>query len=274
MKLSEMRQTLEERGIQLTKSLGQNFLHDAHQLNRIADLADLEPSDKVLEIGPGLGPLTSVLLSRADRVMAIEIDNRLTDFLQERFQGSKALHLVHSDALNFLRDQTHDWTGWKVVSNLPYSVASPILVELALSSLPPSRIVATLQSDVVNRLRSGPGAKDYGILTLLVTQRYQIGPSFKIPASCFFPRPAVDSGCLSMVLRNPILVPQDELKKFQIVVKLAFSQRRKMMSKLLKNRWSEGSIAAAMEACQAAPQARAEELSLEQFVKLSTFLIP
>ncbi len=272
MKLSEMRQILEERGIQLTKSLGQNFLHDSNQLDRIADLADLTRSDNVLEIGPGLGPLTHVLLQRAARVVGIELDRQLSDFLRTRFEGSSSFTLIHADALDFLRQPTHDWTGWKVVSNLPYSVASPILVELALSPKPPSRIVTTLQWEVVKRLRAKAGTKDYGILTLLVTQRYQIGASFKIPASCFFPQPTVDSGCLSMDLRSPQPVSCSELQKFQTLVKLAFSQRRKMMSKLLRSRWKQADVETAMGACQLPPQVRAEQLSLEQFVDLMNHL--
>ena len=272
MKLSEMRQILEERGIQLTKSLGQNFLHDSNQLDRIADLADLSPSDKVLEIGPGLGPLTDGLLKRAGRVMAIELDRQLSDFLKTRFEGSSSFTLLHADALNCLRQRTHDWTGWKVVSNLPYSVASAILVELALSQRPPSRIVATLQWEVVKRLRAKAGTRDYGILTLLVTQRYRIGASFKIPASCFFPQPAVDSGCLSMDLRNPQPVSGLDLQKFQTLVKLAFSQRRKMMSKLLRTRWKQADVETAMGACQLPPLVRAEQLSLEQFVEFMNHL--
>src|ERR1043165_8053587 len=147
MKLSEMRGALEQRGIQLSKSLGQNFLHDAHQLERIVAAAELTKADKVLEIGPGLGPLTELLLNKADEVLAVEKDARLVDFLCERFElKSEAeetipltpaediqanLGLLHDDALDFLKREQRDWSDWKLVANLPYSVASPILVELA-----------------------------------------------------------------------------------------------------------------------------------------------
>src|SRR6266496_3809551 len=102
MKLSEMKQVLAERGIQLTKSLGQNFLHDANQLQRIVAAAQLTPADKVLEIGPGLGPLTELLLSNAGRVLAIEKDQRLVAFLRDRFPDSPNLELLHEDALRFV----------------------------------------------------------------------------------------------------------------------------------------------------------------------------
>ena len=115
MKLSEMRQVLEQRGIRLTKSLGQNFLHDANQLKRIVDLAELCKHDRVLEIGPGLGPLTDQLLQHAGEVLAIEKDVRLVTFLKERFAERRGLRLVEADALEYLRSGQHDWTAWKLV---------------------------------------------------------------------------------------------------------------------------------------------------------------
>ncbi len=272
MKLSEMRQTLEERGILLTKALGQNFLHDANQLDRIVATAAITKSDRVLEIGPGLGPLTERLLKKAGQVLAVELDKRLVEFLKARFDGVTALRLVHADALEFLRDTQTDWTGWKVVSNLPYSVASPILVELASAPKPPEKIVSTLQWEVVKRLLAKAGGKEYGILTLLVTQRFQPVTSFRIPASCFFPQPSIDSGCVSLQIRDPQPLPHPEVKHFQTLVKLAFSQRRKMMSKLLRGRWTAEVVQRAMEECGLSALARAEQLTLEEFIQLTNRL--
>ena len=125
MKLSEMRDLLAHRNLQLTKSLGQNFLHDGNQLRRIVKAANLAPSDKILEIGPGLGPLTELLLAQSGQVLAIEKDRRLVEILRERFAAVKNLELIHDDALDFLRRERRDWSDWKLVANLPYSVASP-----------------------------------------------------------------------------------------------------------------------------------------------------
>ena len=136
MKLSEMRELLAKRDIQLTRSLGQNFLHDQNQLQKIVEAAELSKSDKVLEIGPGLGPLTELLLEKAGEVLAIEMDRRLVEVLRERFPNPKSeirnpkFELLHADALKFLQNEKRDWSDWKLVANLPYSVASPILVEL------------------------------------------------------------------------------------------------------------------------------------------------
>ena len=173
MKLTEMRELLAKRDIQLTKSLGQNFLHDANQLERIANAAELTSADKVLEIGPGLGPLTELLLKKCGQVLAIELDGRLVDFLQERYTAQLAdesdpqLELHHDDALKFLQREPRDWRDWKLVANLPYSVASPILVELSAGSRAPKMIVVTLQLEVAQRLMAPTDDDHYGILTLL-----------------------------------------------------------------------------------------------------------
>ena len=126
MKLSDMKQVLVERDIQLTKSLGQNFLHDANQLRRIMAVAELKKTDRVLEIGPGLGPLTEILVEQVGEVLAIEKDARLVEVLKQRFQtetgGTPVLHLLHDDALDYLKREERDWSNWKMVANLPFSV--------------------------------------------------------------------------------------------------------------------------------------------------------
>ena len=272
MTISEMRHALGERGIQLTRSLGQNFLHDANQLRRIVDAADLTPADRVLEIGPGLGPLTELLLARAGEVFAIEKDERLVAFLQDRFPGEPKLRLLHADALRLLQREPGDWRGWKLVSNLPFSVASPILVELAMNPHPPERLVATLQLEVVQRLTASVGDDDYGVLSLLVQLRYEPHGMFRIPASCFFPEPDVISACVTLVRREREWLPAELRPAFVRLVKLAFSQRRKMMLKLLKQEWPADNLATALAGLGISVQARAETVRLEQFVELTRLL--
>jgi 16S rRNA (adenine1518-N6/adenine1519-N6)-dimethyltransferase len=290
MKLSEMRELLAARGIQLTKSLGQNFLHDANQLRRIIKAAELSKADQVLEIGPGLGPLTEALLQNAGEVLAIEKDARLVKLLQERFGsefrlqpagrspakppegGTPNFQLLHDDALAFLKQEPRDWSDWKLVANLPYSVASPILVELACGSRAPKRIVATLQFEVARRLMAKADDDDYGILTLLVQLDFEPQGTFKIPADCFFPAPDVDSACVVLERRAQPLLPENLRVSFVKIVKRAFSQRRKMMLKLLKMDWPKEKLEAAFAELKISPQERAEKLSLEQFVALTQFL--
>jgi 16S rRNA (adenine1518-N6/adenine1519-N6)-dimethyltransferase len=291
-----MRELLDRRGIQLTKSLGQNFLHDANQLRRIVEAAELSINDKVLEIGPGLGPLTELLLENAGEVLAIEKDGRLVEFLRERFFDSEGrvprvpnqikpnpsqglaklvppkFDLLHADALEFLKQEQRDWSDWKLVANLPYSVASPILVELACGGLAPKRIVATLQFEVARRLMAQADDDDYGILTLLVQLDFKPQSLFKIPADCFFPSPAVDSACVVLERRAQPLLPENLRASFVKIMKRAFSQRRKMMLKLLKMDWSKEKLEAAFAELKISPQERAEKLSLEQFVELTKII--
>jgi 16S rRNA (adenine1518-N6/adenine1519-N6)-dimethyltransferase len=281
-----MRELLAARGIQLTKSLGQNFLHDGNQLRRIVEAAELSNADKILEIGPGLGPLTELLLENAGEVLAIEKDARLVDFLRERFASERstglrpgvsdgspnapgrrpALQLLHADALEFLKRESRDWSDWKLVANLPYSVASPILVELACGARAPKKIVGTLQHEVARRLMAGAGDKDYGLLTLLVQLDFEPRGSFKIPKSCFFPEPDVDSTCVVLDRRAVPLLPENQREVFVKVVKRAFSQRRKMMLKLLREDWPVEKLERTFAELKIPPQERAEKLSLEEFV--------
>jgi 16S rRNA (adenine1518-N6/adenine1519-N6)-dimethyltransferase len=266
MKLAEMRQLLSDRGIQLTKSLGQNFLHEEKVVAKIAAAGELTKADKVLEIGPGLGPLTEVLLAQAGEVLAIEMDARLVELLRGRFPD---LQLIHADALKYLETTPRDWRGWKLVANMPYSVASPLLVELALTEHGPERMVATLQLEVAKRLKAQANEEDYGLLTLLVQLNYEPRAMFRISAGCFFPQPNVDSACLTLMRRpQPLLTPAQS-KVFVRIVKQAFSQRRKMMAKLLRADWPEEQLAHAMGELGLSPQIRAEAVTLGQFVELT-----
>jgi 16S rRNA (adenine1518-N6/adenine1519-N6)-dimethyltransferase len=273
MNLNEMKQVLAERGIQLTKSLGQNFLHDANQLRRIMAVAELKKTDRVLEIGPGLGPLTEILVEQVGEVLAIEKDARLVEVLKQRFQtetgGTPVLRLLHDDALDYLKRDARDLSEWKMVANLPFSVASPLLVELALAARGPQRMVGTLQVEVAKRLHAEPGAPDYGVLTLLVQLNYEPQPWFKIPPSCFFPEPDVDSACICLVRREPPPLTDDQRRVFVRLVKRSFSQRRKMMLKLLKQEWPQPRLAQEFERLNLSPQIRAEKVSLEQFTQLA-----
>jgi len=274
MKLSDMREILAKRDIQLTKSLGQNFLHDENQLRKIVEAAELTKTDKILEIGPGLGPLTELLLENAGEVLAIEKDARLVEVLRERFHSQFAIRnsqfeLLHADALKFIQNEKRDWSDWKLVANLPYSVASPILVELACGARAPKKIVVTLQLEVARRLMARTDDDDYGILTLLVQLDFVPRTFFKIPPGSFFPEPDVDSACVVLDRRGQPLLPENLRGNFVKIVKRAFSQRRKMMLKLLKADWPQEKLTRAFAELKISPQERAEKLSLGQFIALT-----
>ena len=136
----------------------------------------------------------------------------------------------------------------------------------------PQRMVGTLQVEVAMRLHAEPGAPDYGVLTLLIQLNYEPQPWFKIPASCFFPEPDVESACICLVRREPAPLTDDQRKAFIRLVKRSFSQRRKMMFKLLKADWPEKGLAQAFERLNLSPKIRAEEVSLDQFTQLARYL--
>jgi 16S rRNA (adenine1518-N6/adenine1519-N6)-dimethyltransferase len=159
------------------------------------------------------------------------------------------------------------------VANLPYSVASPILVELACGARAPKKIVVTLQLEVARRLMAKAGDKDYGVLTLLVQLDYEPREWFKIPASCFFPEPDVDSACVVLDRHATPLLPESQRETFVRIVKRAFSQRRRMMFKLLKEDWREEKLARVFTELKIPARERAERLSLEQFVQLAERLL-
>lgn len=269
MKLNEIKSILADRNILLTKSLGQNFLHDQNQIKRIADAADIQPDEQILEIGPGLGPLTQELLDRQAKVTSVEIDKRLIEALQVLFENEPNLTLKHTDALAWLKKEPQDWSDWKLAANLPYSVGSPILIELALCKHPPKRMTATLQSEVVDRIVSPYNKKTYGVMTLLLRGRFQVTDRFKIPAGCFFPEPDVESSCVTLERHPSPLLTDEELKTYVQLIKLAFSQRRKIVWKLLKQRWNPEALESARTQLNLDPMVRAQAIPFEQFIELA-----
>lgn len=271
MKLSEIKEILEKYNLQLTKSLGQNFLHDENQLHKIASAGNLVSSDKVLEIGPGLGPLTECLLESGAKVLSVELDKRFIPILEKRFENLEQFSLQQGDGLTLMKEHG-DWRDWKLVANLPYSVASPILFEAALNSNCFKRIVVTLQWEVVNRIAAQSDTDDYGILSLIMQLRYNVLERFKIRSGCFFPAPDVDSGVIVLERRAEEILPLELHKTYVRLVRQGFSQRRKMMKKLLKMFWSEEALTEAFRQVGLSETIRAEKVTLKQFVLLTRLL--
>jgi 16S rRNA (adenine1518-N6/adenine1519-N6)-dimethyltransferase len=262
MTLTEVRQLLTELDLRPSKALGQNFLIDGNILQIILREADIRRDETVLEIGPGLGMLTEALLDRAKHVVAIERDARLCEYLRQRFPG---LELDHGDAVKMLasRSVVHD-SGFKVVSNLPYSISTPILERLVEGDRKPRRIVVTLQREVAQRLAARPRTKDYGALTVLTQLHYHCTVAHVVSSGCFFPSPRVESAIVVLDRRDP-RVKLKPRAPFREIVRTGFGQRRKMLKKLLSK---FGDVDAAFAATALSPTARAEELELEQWIAL------
>ena len=269
MTLSEIRNILNDEDIMLTKSLGQTFMHDQNQLRKIVALAKLAQDDSVIEIGPGLGPLTGLLLEAVSHVTAIETDRRLIKLLEERLGQRENLTLQHADAMKIVRKAEFDWSGHKLAANLPYSIASPLLIDLAESPCRPRAMIVTLQLEVVQRMLGKPGTKEYGVLALLIGLHYAAGEWFTIPRGSFYPEPNVDSGCIELLRRETPLLPPELCPVYKKIVKRVFAERRKKMMKLLKRDWPEAAVVEAFDALGLHEKIRAERVTLGQFTELT-----
>ncbi len=247
----EVRELLVQLGHRPNKGLGQNYLIDANILDIIADTADIQPGESVLEIGPGLGALTERIIPKAKSVTCIEKDQTMVNYLKSRFligDGGTAsplsadaedgvppvFSLIESDALDVDLDQLFANGITKVAANLPYSVASRLMVDIAECEHRPELMSLTIQKEVADRLTSPPGGKNYGVLTVLTGVSYENKMVKKISPTCFLPPPKVWSAVVKMERREVPVVGNDEYPLFKKLVKSCFSQRRKQIGTLLK----------------------------------------
>jgi 16S rRNA (adenine1518-N6/adenine1519-N6)-dimethyltransferase len=271
MKLSVLKANLDQLGVRPSKSLGQNFLHDQNLAEWIVAQLDVQPGDHAVEIGPGLGALTEHLALKCAGVTLIEKDGRLADFLREQFAG-KNVEVLHEDAARFDTRRLMEKGPVKIAGNLPYYVSSQILFNFTNEILPVARLVFTLQKELAERLSAGPGTKDYGALTLVIQRRWRVQYLRKLPASVFLPEPKVDSAVVLLTPRPDDELPDCDGEFFNRVVKQGFSQRRKQLRKMLAEHTSGWPLLAA--AIGATETARAEELSLAQWIALANLLSP
>ncbi len=254
---------LRKRGVRPRRSLGQHFLTDDRYLDRIVELAQLGPEDAVLEVGAGTGLLTRKLAARAGAVVAVEVDPRLADVLKETV-ASERVRVVRGDAMALdLAALFPPGLRRKVVANLPYSIASPLLVRLLREVPGLERLVVTVQQEVAQRIVAGPASTDYGLLTLLVRLHADARMALRIPPGAFLPPPRVHSAVVVLTPRTPPVITDPDL--LDRLLHAAFGQRRKQ----LRNAW--GSLAPRDALERAARTSgvdltrRGEELSLEEF---------
>jgi 16S rRNA (adenine1518-N6/adenine1519-N6)-dimethyltransferase len=271
MKLSEIQATLRDIRVSPVKTMGQNFLHDRNLAKWIVERAELKPSDYVVEVGPGLGALTEFVLASGARVLAIEKDARLVGFLRERF-ATERLEIVHGDALEFDVRALFAQPKVKFIGNLPYNISSQVLLQFTRYPSPISLWLCMLQKEMARRLSAQPGSSDYGALTLLVQLHHRVEYLRSVPASVFLPQPEVDSAFVKITPRAADEFPEHDAELFTKLVRKGFSQRRKQLQKLLREDVPEW--AAACESVGCDPKARAEELSLSQWIALSNFATP
>jgi 16S rRNA (adenine1518-N6/adenine1519-N6)-dimethyltransferase len=266
MKLSEIDATLREIRVSPVKTLGQNFLHDRNLARWIVEKAALSPQDYVVEIGPGLGALTEFILESGARVLAIEKDQRLVEFLRKRFAGSR-LEVVHADALDFDLRSLFAEPRVKLLGNLPYYISSQLLLKFTKYPSPISLWLLMLQKEMARRISAAPGTSDYGALSLVVQLQYRVEYLRTVPATVFLPQPDVDSAFVRITPRLPDELPPHDPETFFRLVRQGFSQRRKQLRNLLREEipdWEEAAGKLGFD-----PRTRAEQLSLEQWIALS-----
>jgi 16S rRNA (adenine1518-N6/adenine1519-N6)-dimethyltransferase len=264
---------LRRRGLKPKHSWGQNFLGDPELLEQIAAALQVTPGEKVVELGPGLGHLTRMLLDLGAQVVAVERDKDMVDTLEA--YGWKGLKVVAANAAQVDFAQVGGADEVAVIGNLPYHLTSPILFSVLEQHAKVSRAVFTVQKEVADRLAADPGGRDYGLLSVLLGLHFRIHAVLDLPATHFFPPPQVDSAVIRL---TRLLVPRapvsDEIH-FRRVVKAAFAQRRKTVLNSLQSDASLGGverIRSALGTAQIDARRRAETLSVEEFAALERAL--
>ena len=263
------------------KKFGQNFLIDTHVLDKIISAAEITKDDLVVEIGPGIGTMTQYLACAAREVVAIEIDKMLIPILQDTLSEYDNVTVINEDVLkvdlNKLAEEKNGGRPVKVVANLPYYITTPIIMGLFENHVPLHSITIMVQKEVADRMRMGPGTKDYGALSLAV--QYYAEPCLvaNVPPNCFMPRPNVGSAVIKLTVHeNPPVVVRDEQLMFRLI-RASFNQRRKTLANGLNNspelHYSKEQIAEAIERLGTSPSVRGEALTLEQFARLADIFL-
>ena len=262
------------------KKYGQNFLIDAHVLDKIIDAAEIGPDDFVLEIGPGIGTLTQYLAESAREVTAVEIDSHLIPILEETLQNYDNVTVLNEDILKVdiaeLARQKNKGKPIKVVANLPYYITTPIIMGLFESHVPIDNITVMVQKEVAERMQVGPGTKDYGALSLAVQYYAKPYLAANVPPNCFIPRPKVGSAVIRLTkYQEPPVQVKDERLMFRLI-RASFNQRRKTLQNSLSNspelNITKAQTAEALEKMGLPAVVRGEKLTLEQFARLSDLL--
>lgn len=262
--LSEIRELLESRGLAPRKSLGQNFLIDHNLIRKLVDASGVGKGELVLEVGPGTGALTEELLDRGCDVIACELDRGLAQLLRERFGARSNFALVEGDCLEGKRHLNPEAAAilkdrpFRLIANLPYGAATPLMTTLLCEFPACSSMHVTIQREVAERIGAKPGGREYGALSVIVQAATEIAHVATLPPECFWPRPDVTSAMISLS-RRP--APLADIPRLAAFCARAFSQRRKQLGSVLGREYPfpEGFD----------PRRRAEELSVDELIALA-----
>ena len=271
---AEIKRIASRYGFVFKKGLGQNFLSSQSVLEKIADAAEIE-NEGVIEIGPGFGVLTNELAKRAEKVLALEIDDRLIPILRDTLSEYDNVKVINKDVLKtdiaeLIKNEFGD-KRVSVAANLPYYITTPIITSLIENRLPLKNLVVMIQKEVADRITAQPGTKDYGAISVLCQFYTKPVLVCNVGAELFVPPPKVDSAVVKMAFRDEPAVAVKDEKMFFRTVKAAFSQRRKTLLNCLAANFpiNKSDLTNIMESVDIAPTRRGETLSLEEFAKLS-----
>jgi len=272
-----VRELLDSNGFSFSKSLGQNFLIDANVTEKIAKASGVDKSCGVLEVGPGAGALTWYLAKAAAKVVAVELDKRLADILEETIPDDANVEVVRGDILKLdiagLVGEKMDGLKARACANLPYSITTPALTALISASVF-EEITVMVQKEVARRICAPSGAREYGALSVFI--QYHTFPVilFDVPPECFMPRPKVYSTVLTMKTRPESLLSSEAETLFFKIVRAAFNQRRKTLANALfavfGNEMSKDCLIKVIKDCGFDVNVRGETLGIEDFIKLTT----
>ena len=269
---------VKKHGFKFTKSLGQNFLIDDNIVDKIVAGAGIGPGDKIIEVGPGIGTLTREMASRAQNLMAVEIDKNLIPILEDTLGDYDNVKIVNEDIIKAdikgLIDENLSGGPVKLVANLPYYITTPIIMRFLEENINVTDIVVMVQKEVAERMNAQPGGKDFGALSVAVQYYCDTEIIAKVPRHLFVPQPNVDSIVIALRVRPERKYKVDDEGLYFKVVKAAFGQRRKT---LLNSISSMGNLAKdqvkeALEEAGIDPKRRGETLSLDEFAILSNVI--
>ncbi|TJX12963.1 16S rRNA (adenine(1518)-N(6)/adenine(1519)-N(6))-dimethyltransferase RsmA [Tissierella creatinini] len=276
---NKIRETLDKYGFKFSKSLGQNFLIDGNVVRKIVKEAGITKEDYVLEVGPGMGTLTEELAINAKKVVAVELDKKLLPILDETLENYDNVEIIYGDILEIdIKNLIEEKLGGgpvKLVANLPYYVTTPIIGKLLEEGLNLESISVMVQKEVADRMAASPGSKSYGSLSVFVNFYTNPKVVVKVPKTVFMPQPKIDSSVIKLDLKKDL--PEMDRDKFFKLVKAAFSKRRKTIINSLSTYGfdlEKEEIRQALEKVGIKPEERAENISVEDFIKLSTELPP
>ena len=265
--LTRIRELLSDHGLAPSRALGQNFVADPNTVRRIVRLSGVGPGDRVLEIGAGLGSLTLALLEVGARVTAVELDRHLVPILRSVVEPAGA-RVVRADAMDVdwddLLGPADPEAPWALVANLPYNIATPLVLDLLRDVPQIERMLVMVQLEVAERLAAVPGSRTYGIPSVKVAWWARAKVVGKVPPTVFVPPPRVDSGLVEIV-RRPVAGDEATRRAVFGLVEAGFNQRRKMLRRSLAAHVAPE----AFESAGIRPEARAEELTLDDWIRLA-----